>query len=349
MKRIKVLFVSHTVLMAGANRSMLRLIQELRADYDVDPVVIMPQIHKNYKKWNLYKACEEEHIECYSYTYYWYKGKRRLVDYLRYVRNLYLFPCICFRMRHQKFDLIHSNGSVIDLGAFLSKVKGIPHVWHLREFGDLDFSIKPYLGKRYEKWVYSYGDAFIAISNAIKQHYLNIISIEKIHLIYNGIVPCSNVPKTTFQHEKIEFCLVGLVSEGKNQLEALKALNILVNKWHIHNSHLTFIGFEEPIYANTLKEFVVKQNLNEYVTFLGERSDVNELLCHMDVGLMLSNNEAFGRVTVEYMMQGLAVIASDSGANKEIIEDRVSGYIYKLGDDKQLAQYLNQKAVVIKV
>ena len=52
MKRIKVLFVSHTVLMAGANRSMLRLIQELRADYDVDPVVIMPQIHKNYKKWN---------------------------------------------------------------------------------------------------------------------------------------------------------------------------------------------------------------------------------------------------------------------------------------------------------
>ena len=62
---------------------------------------------------------------------------------------------------------------------------------------------------------------------------------------------------------------------------------------------------------------------------------------------MLSKNEAFGRVTVEYMLQNLAVIASDAGANSEIIENGVSGLLYRLGDVDDLARkmimYLEDK------
>ena len=52
---------------------------------------------------------------------------------------------------------------------------------------------------------------------------------------------------------------------------------------------------------------------------------------------MLSKNEAFGRVTVEYMMHGLAVIASNAGANEEIISNNEDGLIYHLGDSEELA------------
>ena len=34
---------------------------------------------------------------------------------------------------------------------------------------------------------------------------------------------------------------------------------------------------------------------------------------------MLSKNEAFGRVTVEYMLQNLLVIATNTGANSELV------------------------------
>ena len=62
----------------------------------------------------------------------------------------------------------------------------------------------------------------------------------------------------------------------------------------------------------------------------------------MDVGLMLSKSEAFGRVTVEYMFNNLAVIASDTGANPELVNDRKTGYLYKLGDIASLADKMEQ-------
>lgn len=56
---------------------------------------------------------------------------------------------------------------------------------------------------------------------------------------------------------------------------------------------------------------------------------------------MLSTSEAFGRVTVEFMMQNVAVIATDAGANAEIIRHGDSGLLYTLGHPEQLAECLN--------
>ena len=57
---------------------------------------------------------------------------------------------------------------------------------------------------------------------------------------------------------------------------------------------------------------------------------------------MLSNNEAFGRVTVEYMLQNLAVIAANTGANPEIISKNEIGLLYKHGEPEDLAQCMKQ-------
>ena len=58
----------------------------------------------------------------------------------------------------------------------------------------------------------------------------------------------------------------------------------------------------------------------------------------MDVGLMLSKSEAFGRVTIEYMFQNLAVIASDTGANPELINNNKTGLLYHYGNCNDLAE-----------
>ena len=42
-------------------------------------------------------------------------------------------------------------------------------------------------------------------------------------------------------------------------------------------------------------------------------------MCDYDIGVVNSRCEAMGRVTIEYMMAGLCVLASNTGANTEML------------------------------
>ena len=61
------------------------------------------------------------------------------------------------------------------------------------------------------------------------------------------------------------------------------------------------------------------------------------LLKGYDCGIVCSRREGFGLATAEFMAAGLAVIASDTGANSELIEDGVSGLIYHYQDVADLS------------
>ena len=53
-----------------------------------------------------------------------------------------------------------------------------------------------------------------------------------------------------------------------------------------------------------------------------------------------SHSEAFGRVTAEYMLAGLLTVASDTGANVELIDNRKTGILFKKSDDIDLLSKL---------
>lgn len=55
---------------------------------------------------------------------------------------------------------------------------------------------------------------------------------------------------------------------------------------------------------------------------------LKKLLADKDIVCVCSLNEAFGRVTVEGMLSKCLVVASDSGASGEIIQDGVTGRLY---------------------
>ena len=82
--------------------------------------------------------------------------------------------------------------------------------------------------------------------------------------------------------------------------------------------------------------------------------DVKRLLAEADVGIIASEYEGFGLVTVEYMLAGLPVIGRRSGATPEIVSDGESGILYddingladamnRLMDDKKLAGEMGVK------
>ena len=66
--------------------------------------------------------------------------------------------------------------------------------------------------------------------------------------------------------------------------------------------------------------------------------------------MVTAKDEAFGRVTIEYMLMRMPVIASDSGANQELVDSGSTGMIYHLGNTEELANaiqmYVNNPALL---
>ena len=330
------MFVSHTNSLDGANRSLLQLVKELRDNHNVTPIVVCLRDRQSHVLTDVYA---KEGIECIPVPLVKFKlvGNKSLVakallaaSFL--LRNLYLF----YALRGVKFDLVHSNCSVIDMGAYLALWRRVPHVWHLREFGYEDFRMQSVFGKRYERWIYKKCEVAIAISKAIEQKFKPLFGT-RIRLIYNGILPKDESLSASHTNPVTTFCITGRLEPNKNQMEVLKACLLLKHESKCHFRLLVVGAGGNTAYTEELKKYVADNGLQDEVMFMGYRTDVPEILSQCNVGLTASTNEAFGRITVEYMMQNLAVIASDTGANPEIIRDGDTGMLYPSGDARQLA------------
>ncbi len=97
-----------------------------------------------------------------------------------------------------------------------------------------------------------------------------------------------------------------------------------------HNLELCVIGKSAEVDGdNSLLDTIKKYDIEDKVHLLGQQSNPLSILKHADVGVMASQQEAFGRVTFEYMFSGKAVVGANSGATPEMIEEGVNGYLYE--------------------
>ena len=241
-------------------------------------------------------------------------------------------------------DLIHSNSSREDLGALIADKHNIPLVWHIREFGDRDYKCYSYR-KNYIEIMNENASRFIAVSDAVKNHWVKKgIAPEKIDRIYNGISPQSIAPKTDYNvvwvRKSIRMVMMGNVSVTKGQIWAIEAIKRLQDE-HIQVT-LDIFGDGARSYEKKLRRKIREYGIEHLVKFKGYQKNVENYLPQYDIGLMCSRDEAFGRVTVEYLMTGLCVIASNTGANTELIEDGVSGLLYQYGDTSSLANAIKR-------
>lgn len=248
------------------------------------------------------------------------------------------------KMDLNTIDLIHSNSSREDLGALIAGKYNIPLVWHIREFGDRDFRCYSYR-KDYIDFMNENASRFIAVSDAVKEHWVKKgIASEKIDRIYNGVSQQNITPKTDYSIEQerrnIRMVMAGNISITKGQIWAIEAIKRL----HDEGIQVTLDIFGDGArsYEKKLRQKICKYGIEHLVKFRGYQKDVEKYLPQYDIGLMCSRDEGFGRVTVEYMMTGLCVIASNTGANPELIEDGVSGLLYQYGDIASLADAIKK-------
>ena len=81
-------------------------------------------------------------------------------------------------------------------------------------------------------------------------------------------------------------------------------------------------------YRKYLDDLIIKLNLNENVFFRGFVENSADMYRNSDAVIVCSRNEAWGRVAAEAMFHQKPVIGFNSGGTKEIITDRVNGFLY---------------------
>lgn len=254
-------------------------------------------------------------------------------------RNLIFLIKIGKIIRREQIGCIYSNTFACLAGAVCSKVYGLKHIWHIREFGMQDHNMYPLFGwKSFYYLLNHWTDKIICISESLRQRYVPFVCADKLNVIYDD-VSTAFINDTKFSDEECTNILIaGTVQPGKRQMEALQAVKTATEMGC--KVHLYLAGDGIPSYIQSLKEYVQLHKMDSYVSFLGHVKNMNKLREKMDIGLVCSQSEAFGRVTVEGMLSHMAMIGARSAGTSELICHGETGYLYELGNHQELAEYI---------
>jgi glycosyltransferase involved in cell wall biosynthesis len=108
---------------------------------------------------------------------------------------------------------------------------------------------------------------------------------------------------------------------------------------------LTIVGDGEPAYKAYLYQLAIQENVSAYINFLPAqpKEALPALYKQSDIFLFTSIwPEPFGRVIVEAMASGVAVVGAQVGGASEILAENVNALTFTPNDSKSLAKRLRR-------
>ncbi len=328
---MRLLSISHHAQFLGANRSLLHLIKGSSEKYEIQALVFcpsegpftvalraanIPYVVKPYANWG-YSLVSKK---LWLFPWVWWRSKQKI------------FPEVMAAAKDFNPDVIHSNSSLVALGWQLAERLDKPHIWHIREFGWLDYKIVFPLGKKRLREKLNKATHVVTISNALKTR-IETGLLVKSKVIYNGIGTVSAI-KNSYEEglsqnkaSQFIFLIIGLVHPAKRQLEAVRAFNNVYKKHP--NTRLIIAGNGRKSYEYLLRFQAWKDGTSQAIEFCGFVTNTAEVYTRSNVVLICSRHEAMGRVIAEAMSYGKPVIGYRGGAIPEIIESGVQGECYE--------------------
>lgn len=312
----KILYILHyTDIYGGAHKSFLSMLQIVRKQYEI--TVLVPA------KTGIYYILKDLRVSVVVFPFqcsvYPSSSKLRqkivflprLLFYL--VENYLAKVYVTFFVFRNHIDLIHSNVTVVDIGYKVSIKTKIPHIWHVREYGDLDFGLTYFpSNERFHKMLSkSYS---LCITEGVKKHH-GLTSNYKTRVVYNPIVlPLSKIDITSKQNF---FLYVGRLTNKKGVDDLVNAFILFYKTLPQNDFILVLIGEGQSAYVDSLRKLLFENNLTDKVEFLGKRDDLSHYYKTCFATIVPSHFEGFGRVPVEAMLCGSLVIGHDKAGIKE--------------------------------
>lgn len=313
--KIKVLLVTADLCDGGAQRVMATLATQLsKKELNVLLFVFC-------KSTSDYKVDENVQLIYLFESYEKYKQSNRIQTIMK------LRKCI----QNYKPDVtigFMQGGYSLELASIGLKVHKIGSIRHVRQMHNFH-GIRGYVNK---KWFAS-ADAVV----------LQCLAQKKIadSLGWNNTVVIGNPLNEAFinseQHNYNrpckEICMVGRLSKSKNYFLALNTLKMLAQEGI--DVHLTIYGQGEL--KEQIENYIVDQQIEEYVTLAGWTNDVQVIHNNSDIFLLSSDSEGLPNALMEAMASGLICISTDCPTGPaDLIQDGVNGFLIPLNDENKL-------------
>jgi glycosyltransferase involved in cell wall biosynthesis len=276
-------------------------------------------------------------------------GKKSLLT-LRHVRPLRRF------MLEQKIDLLHVRSRLPAWIAYLA--------WR-----GIDPKLRPrlvtsvhgfYTVNRYSA-VMTFGERVIAVSNTISDYLdANYPQLDKqqVRVIPRGVnkheFPHGFQPDDRWltkwhrNHPRPQgaqlLTLPARLTRWKGQLDFIDLIARLVQSGL--PVHGLIVGDADPkkqYYQRELEARIAALNLHQYISLIGHRNDLKEIMSISSMVLSLSQDpEAFGRTTPEALSLGIPVVGYDHGGVGEVLRAWYPHGVTPVGDLDALTQTVSQ-------
>ncbi|MDU0808907.1 glycosyltransferase [Aquirufa regiilacus] len=312
---MKILYVASCGGPGGASTALYNLIQGLCDKHEI--ILIFPQ------KGSFSKKVENLGVKCiYLPTYYLtayppFKSLGSKVKFLYRLLKLIYSNFIAYKYllkvsKKINPDIIHTNVGPLDIGFKVALKLRIKHVWHLREYQDLDFDIRFFPSKSdFFKKNRHPNNFSISITQDIFDYWH--LDKNKDQIIYDGVV--ANREHTIVPKKSNFFLFVGRIEEAKGVKKLLRVFGEFASK--NNDYQLLFAGSGDEKYIQECSLLIAALKLEKRVLLLGQRDDVDKLMEEAVALIVPSRFEGFGFITVEGMYNHCLVIGKNTAGTKE--------------------------------
>lgn len=345
---MKVLFVvSSTQVLGGGSKAFLNMLHGVMR-CGVEPFVICPD------QGQMYRDLKAEGIvvrNCFykNITYPPFDKK---------IKNIFLFlPRLFGRIIANaigsiqlyricctlKPSIIHTNVSVTGIGYYASRLLCIPHVWHIREYGALDFNFHYYYTRGQQLARYRKKQSYTICITKDIQKYNELSNYFRSRVIYDGVLSAAHTYYNP--HKQPYFLFAGRIEKAKGVYPLLVAYAQYCTACadplplHIAGGEV-----ETSEYALKCHKFVEENNLVNNVLFLGARADILSLYQEAQAIIVPSISEGFGFITAEAMFSGCLVVGRDVAGTKEQFDNGVEligeEIALRYSEQEQLVQHM---------
>lgn len=323
MKQTKVLYILHqTILMGGGTKSFLIMLKGLM-EKGIQPIVAMPN------RDGVYATIETMQIPTivvpyFDHTYPWVHSAKDVILFIpRIVRhrtmNWIAVRKIAKAVSGMGVSLVHTNVSVCAVGYVVSRKLGVPHIYHIREYADLDHGLHFFPTRRsYLRQLAAPCSYNICITKDIQRHFQQTGHAAS-RVIYNGIQAAVHVMPTSPKEHF--FLYAGRVIASKGVMEMTEAYHAYLKQAQVPIP-LYIIG-EQPdkVFYERLTAYLHQHHIEQYVKFFGQRSDIQDFMARALAIIIPSPKEGFGRCMPEAMFCGCLAIGHNTGGTREQLDN----------------------------
>jgi glycosyltransferase involved in cell wall biosynthesis len=157
---------------------------------------------------------------------------------------------------------------------------------------------------------------------------------------FENLKPLSDVRMLYNLDKKYTVIMVGSYSPNKDFLKFFR-IGIEVTKLR-NDTKFIGIGFAKGQGERLFQECIeITKDFPNLIPMPGS-SQIEVLVNACDIGVLLSpNGEGLSNAILEYMALGKPVIANDAGGTKEIVENKVNGYLLNNESEGEIAILIN--------